>query len=492
MARTFDITASATVVEGSGDLSFTVANTGSPVRGRAELVPLGATKTDWLRVQGEPVRDFPANGVHQFTLTVAPPSGAPPGDHRFRLDMVNVNDPDEDYTEGQEVTIRLKRSNNKVKGPIIWPFIVGGVVLLLLIGGVVWWMSSRGVAVPDVVGKPLEEATALLEEKGLVGEVAEVEITGKEIGTVLRQWPKAGQQASRESSVELAVEAESVEVPAVTDQLFEEAKTVLEEKGLEAEGSEQRITGGAPSGTVLYQSPEEGEKVPLSTAVELIVEAKSVKVPDVVGKPLDQAIVQLTGQGLTIGELTTTLIGDGPDNTVSKQEPAANERVYPATSVALEVRGERPAPPPLLATPVQLFPEDGARLGTTKRTPAGPRRRTARPPGALRTTMAIRTLATCDVTLEWETVPDAISYGVRVDRFDTSQKPRASQKQGHGFYKRETKLSQTSYKVPVVRPGKYRWRVWATGKDGNTSAKSGWWDFACIQPKRKKAVRKPN
>ena len=84
-----------------GSATFTVFNaSGRPMRGRARLAPENPAAQPWLTLAGEPERDFAIAAAEQYTVQINVPPEAPPASYGFRLDMVGVERPDEDYTKG--------------------------------------------------------------------------------------------------------------------------------------------------------------------------------------------------------------------------------------------------------------------------------------------------------------------------------------------------------------------------------------------------------
>ena len=84
MPSPFAITAAANNVRLSdqrqGQAAFTVFNASGRARqGRMQLVPLGQTAADWLKIMGAPSRSFAIDGTEQVTVSIAVPSSAPPG-----------------------------------------------------------------------------------------------------------------------------------------------------------------------------------------------------------------------------------------------------------------------------------------------------------------------------------------------------------------------------------------------------------------------------
>src|SRR5262245_16291829 len=101
-------TASNTVPLGdnrTSQVSFTVSNISSrPMRGRARVVPLNPTAAPWLSLLGEAERTLPASSTEQYAVQIKAPPTAPAGSYSFRLDMVGVENPDEDFVQGPSVS----------------------------------------------------------------------------------------------------------------------------------------------------------------------------------------------------------------------------------------------------------------------------------------------------------------------------------------------------------------------------------------------------
>lgn len=140
MFRVFAITTSTPSIRlngmGQGELTFTVSNAlGRPVRGRAVVEPEGATPKEWLTLEGEPERDFPPDGTHQYTVKVNVPSGTPQGQHAFHLSVVNVANPDEEFAVGPSASIQVPAPAAPVpkkKLPLPWIALAAGLLLIIL------------------------------------------------------------------------------------------------------------------------------------------------------------------------------------------------------------------------------------------------------------------------------------------------------------------------------------------------------------------------
>lgn len=158
MARKFTITTPAETVrldsEGRGDTVFNVANTsGAPQRALVRVVALGATEAAWLSLRGEAEREFPAGGVHQFTVSASVPPGAPAGRYSYRLHLVSAHRSGEEYEEGPVVGIEVAASAPKTQSR--WWIWAAAAALLAVIGAGAWLLLRPAPHPPPVDKKAL-------------------------------------------------------------------------------------------------------------------------------------------------------------------------------------------------------------------------------------------------------------------------------------------------------------------------------------------------
>ena len=146
MPNPFSITAATETVrldaQGRGSNTFTVSNiSGRSRRGRARLIPAEPGQASWLSLDGEAERDFTADGTHQYTVRIAVPPGTPAGRHTFGLDVVSVENPDEEWSQGPKVAFEVP-ATAPPKKPFPW-WIIAVILGLLLVGSLVVWLLTR-------------------------------------------------------------------------------------------------------------------------------------------------------------------------------------------------------------------------------------------------------------------------------------------------------------------------------------------------------------
>jgi beta-lactam-binding protein with PASTA domain len=196
------------------------------------------------------------------------------------------------------------------------------------------------VAVPDIVGRTVQEAEKLLKEVGLkLGQRSEK--PGDPVGTVLDQSPAAGTRVSPGSPVNtviaIAPPDDRVLVPEVVGKLLQDAEAILKDSGLQPGRISFRDHDRVDQ--VLEQSPKAGERVRKGSAVDLIVgrsrDVEQVNVPDVLGRTLAGATEILNAARLTVGERSGP-----PDGRVREQKPKAGVKVQVGTPVDLRLSGD--------------------------------------------------------------------------------------------------------------------------------------------------------
>jgi hypothetical protein len=153
MATAFVITTATNTVllgpERTGTAVFTVTNqTGHSVRARASLVPIAPTQTGWLTLAGLTERDYPIGGTEQLSVSVTVPPEATEGLYPFRVDVVSVLLPDEDWAQGPVVAFQVPAppEQKPIPTPItteprgyvetLGGALLGGIVLGFVLGGI--------------------------------------------------------------------------------------------------------------------------------------------------------------------------------------------------------------------------------------------------------------------------------------------------------------------------------------------------------------------
>lgn len=240
MSRDFAITTGSSSIEAGkdrkGTVTFTVSNnTEQGIVARARISAMDDCQEEWFTIEGEKERTY-TEKTQQYTVRYDIPTSVPPGSYRFRLDVFGVENPDEIYSEGPTVEIKVKEKEEPPPGPSFPWWVIAVIAAVLIIGGgVAWWALSRTstVTVPDVVEKTTQEAKELLLQSNFtVEEKSVLTIDDNNIDKVIRQDPPADTEVDKQSTVVIHIGRRGIQVPGILGKTVEEAIEILNNKGL--------------------------------------------------------------------------------------------------------------------------------------------------------------------------------------------------------------------------------------------------------------------
>lgn len=211
------------------------------------------------------------------------------------------------------------------------------------------------VAIPDVRGRPIAQATQILQDERLQVRERQTSSDNVEAGRVVRTRPGTGEQVECESVVTAFVSQgpNLVTVPDVLGSQEGDAEAELRSAGLVP--NVDTVNGDEPEGTVIAQDPGPGSEIQADSQVVLTVSngAGSVVVPNVEGQPSDTAISTLEGRGVTnINVIEQETDEASEDDRVESQAPSAGTRIRQGDRVTIYVNVYvEPQEPPGQAPP---------------------------------------------------------------------------------------------------------------------------------------------
>jgi eukaryotic-like serine/threonine-protein kinase len=193
------------------------------------------------------------------------------------------------------------------------------------------------IAVPDLVGKTLDEA------ENQVGNDFDIriedEVEGeKPVDTILSQRPEGG-KAEKGSTISVVVVGTQVaEVPGVVGQGRDTAQQTLEEAGFGV-AVQQRESSFEQEGRVIGQVPQGGTSEEVGSKVTITVGTgpSSVQVPNLYGITPDQAAGILEEIDLELGEQTEAPSDEVVEGQIIEQQPAAGAAVDPGSEVSVTI-----------------------------------------------------------------------------------------------------------------------------------------------------------
>jgi len=284
-------------------------------------------RTDLVRVLAgqRPQAPMVMTDDDRTRLLAAGPTEAIPGRHR--------PEPDREY-EGP----RSRRGLAVLAGLVA----IGLVTLLLLLFTNLFGTGPPQVAVPDVMGQPVQQADRELTAAGFDTEVVQVPSRPEQLDRVVGTDPPPGTLVAEGSTVTLEVGSGPVEakVPNLRGLTPEEAAEALTEVGLTLSPNPpeaQIVQDENQIGRVIRSNPAAGQMVPEGTPVAIVVGAapELVNVPSVVGTNVDQARGNLEGADLQV-QVEEVDAAEPPGQVVS-QDPVGGTQVEAGSTVTLTV-----------------------------------------------------------------------------------------------------------------------------------------------------------
>ncbi|MGW0472044.1 Stk1 family PASTA domain-containing Ser/Thr kinase [Streptomyces coeruleorubidus] len=201
--------------------------------------------------------------------------------------------------------------------------------------------GPRNVRVPALAGQRLDKARSLLKQDGLEpGMVTRQFSEDVPKGSVISARPADGTKVRTGTAVALVVSKGSpIDIPDVTGSDLADARSELEDAGLEVKVAAERVTSSEfDKGQVAEQSPSPGGRAAEGDTVTLTVSKgpEMIEVPDVVGASVDDATRELESAGFQVEE-DRGLLGLFGD-TVKDQSVRGGETAPKGSAITIKIR----------------------------------------------------------------------------------------------------------------------------------------------------------
>lgn len=223
--------------------------------------------------------------------------------------------------------------------------LAGALLLTYVIFGIVGMrlaLRTREVVVPELTGRSVNEATAVLTDAGLNLKVEEGRRLDPKIpaGQIVGQEPAGGGRTRRERSVKVWVSAgpRATVVPALNGESERAARLRLQQQGLEITRVVEIRSAEFADGTIVGQYPAaESSGTQVALLVNRAERGARYVMPDLIGVDGERAAALLRSRGFR-----TTIVGDHPypgvpPGVVLRQSPQAGFQIAPNEPISLEV-----------------------------------------------------------------------------------------------------------------------------------------------------------
>lgn len=234
---------------------------------------------------------------------------------------------------------------NMLKKSII--FIAVLAVLFLITNNVImplYVKHADTVKVPKVIGMNFIEAKGVIENGGL--EIIQGEMKYDEnipIGQIMDQNPPADETVKygRRIYVTICGGEQLSEVPNLKGKSIRDAKFTLEQRGLKLGETVKKNTNEFPADFVISQVVQPGSKLKKNSPIDLILSdgptIGDLKVPNIIGKNLEEAKKIITDSKLKLGKITYQTNNELPPGQIIDQYPKFDKSANENTSVDLFV-----------------------------------------------------------------------------------------------------------------------------------------------------------
>ena len=205
-------------------------------------------------------------------------------------------------------------------------------------------LKGETVFVPDIEGKTVAEAQAILEKKDLSLARKGSEANDQwERGRIIRQNPAAGSKIRISHVIGVTVSAGSrqIAVPALEGKSLETAVVLLKESGLYKGRITHIHTPRFAAGKIISQRPEAGVMVERNSAVGFLVgqgdwEERYV-MPDLIGRRYDAVMNGLARMDFKVGDIRYAYYPGLEKGVIIKQSPPNGYKIQKRNLITLEV-----------------------------------------------------------------------------------------------------------------------------------------------------------
>lgn len=225
-------------------------------------------------------------------------------------------------------------------------YVLGALILfIMLMDNLIlpWYVSSKEVIVPNVIGQHNNEAIEVLKKAGfspVLSDTSFAENFPKD--HVFLQKPEAGKVVKEGRVIYLFISGgeQIVNVPMLKGKSLVDARFALERVGLRM-GYISEVPSNYPRDMIFDQQYVEGTPLKKGQSVSVTLSMGSatgdIIVPDLIGKSLTQARIILSDSSLSVGKINYQISSTLLPNTVLDQYPAPGNKLNAGEVVDLFV-----------------------------------------------------------------------------------------------------------------------------------------------------------
>ncbi|MBB5913751.1 serine/threonine-protein kinase [Nocardia transvalensis] len=239
----------------------------------------------------------------------------------------------------------------------------GAVAALAALFALFWFLIGPGsnpdqIAVPDLSNKPVEQAKGDLQKAGFAVATQDKADSKVAVGNVIATQPLGGSSAPKGSTITLLVSTgpQLVAIPKLEQLTQQQAEQQLKASGLVLDSDIQRDWSSTEDkDKVIRTEPSGGQRIDTGSSVKIVLGKgpEQVRVPDVVGQPIDVAepnLAQSAGFKVVIQKVTSSK----PGGEVISTDPSGGSMADRGSTITVQVSNDQIQMPSLVGmTPSQ-------------------------------------------------------------------------------------------------------------------------------------------
>lgn len=204
--------------------------------------------------------------------------------------------------------------------------------------------SEDTVIVPDLVGKDVVAALELLTDLQLNTKVSGSEYSPQfPKNHVTFQEPEAGSEIKKDRDVRIMISkgTRNILMPNLIALSEQQARMIMDENGISRGHLSRAFNKDIEKDHIMAQVPAAGVMINRGATVDLLVSkgpmATELKMPDLSGLSLDEAVFRVERNNLAVGAIRSQFNKQKARNIVIRQEPQAGYRVIENSPVHLVI-----------------------------------------------------------------------------------------------------------------------------------------------------------
>jgi serine/threonine-protein kinase len=203
-------------------------------------------------------------------------------------------------------------------------------------------LKSREVEVPNLSGRTVNEASALLAELGLDLKFDEVRRIDPKVpaGQILDQEPNPGTRTRSERSVKVWVSAgaRATSMPSLIGESERTAQLRIQQDGIQLLHASEVRSSDYPAGAVIAQTPPpKASGGQVSLLINRGERGLTYVMPDLIGVNGDRAADLLRRRGFRVAVVGDHPYPGVPAGVVLRQSPQAGFQISPGETISLEI-----------------------------------------------------------------------------------------------------------------------------------------------------------